>query len=429
MNKNTMYGLLAGAVIVLSISTYWLTNKQSTDQWSVWTTSFTTQSVNSFDCATANTEIPVSECEALVALYYSTDGDNRHNNTNWLDMTKPASSWYGVTVKNSNVTSLLLYNNQLSWPIPAALENLTKLNILHLSNNKLSGSIPWQLGQLTDLQELVLYDNELSESIPHELSQLNNLKILDLSYNQLSGPIPVAFGNLINLERLWIDNNQVSGPIPTELGKLINLKSLNFSRNQLSGQIPSKLGNLTQLELAFLHYNQLSGPIPTELSKLIKLKNLRLNSNKLCGSIPINFMLNGNWNATTQPNRLMIQNNNLLDNQSYYSVEMREWLKYKGFITFNVITFQTPSSCEEKTCGDGIVDPGEQCDGIGQAQCQSGYICNAPSAKFPCQCSAIKIEDKHTDKTISSDTWNWNVWWDTTDRWSRDNNNPPREAR
>ena len=35
-----------------------------------------------FDCATV-TEIPRSECEALVAFYTSTDGANWRNNTGW----------------------------------------------------------------------------------------------------------------------------------------------------------------------------------------------------------------------------------------------------------------------------------------------------------------------------------------------------------
>ena len=35
-------------------------------------------------CEQLVTDIPVPECEALVALYNNTDGDNRDNNSNWL---------------------------------------------------------------------------------------------------------------------------------------------------------------------------------------------------------------------------------------------------------------------------------------------------------------------------------------------------------
>jgi len=35
-------------------------------------------------CEDLVTDIPVLECEALVAFYNSTDGDNRYDNSNWL---------------------------------------------------------------------------------------------------------------------------------------------------------------------------------------------------------------------------------------------------------------------------------------------------------------------------------------------------------
>ena len=42
--------------------------------------------LTSFDCSTA-TGIPQSECEALVALYNSTNGDGWTNHSNWLATT------------------------------------------------------------------------------------------------------------------------------------------------------------------------------------------------------------------------------------------------------------------------------------------------------------------------------------------------------
>ena len=67
---------------------------------------------------------------------------------------------------------------------------------------------------------------------------------LSLLGNQLSGPIPSELGNLTNLERLSLWGNQLSGPIPSELGNLANLQALSLDSNQLSGPIPSQLGNL-----------------------------------------------------------------------------------------------------------------------------------------------------------------------------------------
>jgi len=74
------------------------------------------------DCA-AVTEIPSTECEALVALYKSTDGANWRRNHGWN--TNTPCKWYGVRCSDGHVTTLSLYQNQLSGPIPTELGNLS----------------------------------------------------------------------------------------------------------------------------------------------------------------------------------------------------------------------------------------------------------------------------------------------------------------
>ena len=150
------------------------------------------------DFCTSVTEIPQSECEALVALYNSTNGASWKTNTNWLQTNTPCS-WYGVTCGNGHVTQLILDNNQMSGSIPPELGNLTNLTYLDLEIDYLSGSIPPELGNLTNLTYLNLSNNKLSGSIPSELGNLSNLTDLVLSTNQLSGNIPPELGNLTNL--------------------------------------------------------------------------------------------------------------------------------------------------------------------------------------------------------------------------------------
>ena len=45
------------------------------------------------DCTTAT--VPTAECEALVAFYNNTDGDNWIDNTGWMLSADPCS-WFGV---------------------------------------------------------------------------------------------------------------------------------------------------------------------------------------------------------------------------------------------------------------------------------------------------------------------------------------------
>ena len=253
--------------------------------------------------------IPDLECQALYALYNSTDGDNWTNNGGWLS-TESVNSWFGATVEEGHVTEIRLENNSLTGPIPPELANLANLSQLGLRynsltgsippelgslanlfqlglyGNDLTGSIPPELGNLANLQELLLYDNNLTGSIPPELGNLANLIILYLDTNDLTGSIPPELGNLTSLQELHLTENSLTGSIPPELGNLANLSWVRIFRNSLTGSIPPELGNLTNLFSLDLSQNSLSGSIPPELGNLANLENLQLDVNSLSGSIP-----------------------------------------------------------------------------------------------------------------------------------------------
>lgn len=233
-----------------------------------------------YDCATA-TGLPQGECEALVALYNSTDGANWSDNTNWLATTTPCA-WYGVTCTAGQVTSLYQLNNQLNGEMPPELGNLSALTYLTLSSNQLRGNIPHELGNLSALTRLYLSGNQLSGSIPPELGNLSTLAYLNLYGNQLSGNIPPQLGNLSALTSLSLGDNQLSGNIPPELGNLSTLTSLSLSENQLSGNIPPELGNLSALTHLWLSYSQLSGPIPESMALLTALERFSFICTGLC---------------------------------------------------------------------------------------------------------------------------------------------------
>ena len=185
-----------------------------------------------------------SDREALVALYNATDGPNWTNNENWLSA-EPVGTWYGITTDGGGrVTALSLAYNQLSGTLPTQLGNLTNLTELVFFSNNLTGTIPTQLGQLTRLEDLDLSSNQLSGSIPTQLGQLTALTGLYLGDNQLSGSIPTHLGQLTALEYLYLGNNQLSGAIPSELGNLVNLIELDLDTNQLTGCVPESLRNI-----------------------------------------------------------------------------------------------------------------------------------------------------------------------------------------
>ena len=251
----------------------------------------------------------LADCDALLAARDTLQGDATLNWSADLAIDR----WDGVRLSGSpqRVTSLRFYGQRLTGTIPAELGGLTNLEYLDLSDNYLTGPIPAELGGLANLQwrldlsdnyltgpipaelgslaslELLdLSDNYLTGPIPAELGSLASLELLDLSDNYLTGPIPAELGSLTDLHSLWLFGNQFSGPIPSWLGNLTNLSSLDLSGNQLSGPIPSWLGNLTNLSSLDLSGNQLSGPIPAELGSLTNLQWLFLSGNQLSGPIP-----------------------------------------------------------------------------------------------------------------------------------------------
>lgn len=237
-----------------------------------------------FDCQKIQ-EIPAEECQVLVTLYESTDGDNWEDNSGWLVRDRPCT-WVGVICEQEHVVELQLYYNKLVGTLPAEIGNLTRLKGLYLDDNQLSGPVPPEIGNLAQLQVARLGRNQFSGGIPAETANLERLIFLELWGNQLSGEIPSELGNISNLQELRLNSNEFTGSIPPELGELTNLRVLQLSHNQLSGSIPSTLGDLASLNELDLSHNQLSGLIPTELENLINLYWLDLSYNELMGVVP-----------------------------------------------------------------------------------------------------------------------------------------------
>ncbi|WP_179345632.1 T9SS type A sorting domain-containing protein [Winogradskyella ursingii] len=224
------------------------------------------------------------DLNALTVFYNNTNGDNWNNNTNWFDFTKPLSSWHGVVVSNENnrVDGLNLFNNNLSGNIPVEIGNLTELKNINFPNNLLSGSLPTTFGNLNQLKEFRINNNTIVGSIPTEIFNLSSLEIFSIGNNLMSGNLPSEIGNLINLTWLDISLNNFEGLLPSSLNALQNLTQLNIASNRFEGTIPfntpianvfitNNLFDFSDIEpyfsagnFAFLQYSPQNTPDETE---------------------------------------------------------------------------------------------------------------------------------------------------------------------
>lgn len=188
----------------------------------------------------------------------------------------------------TQLTLLSLHGrNHLLGSIPSQIGSLAQLRLLSLNSNQLAGSIPPELGMLTQLTSLVLHINQLTGSIPSQVGMLAQLAHLDMFGNQMMGSIPSEVGLLIQLTLLGLYSSQLAGGIPSQVAGLSQLTRLGLFNNQLSGSMPSELGVMTQLNWLSLHHNQFTGFIPSEWGRLTQLTQLHLHDNQLIGSLPL----------------------------------------------------------------------------------------------------------------------------------------------
>ena len=229
----------------------------------------------------------VQDCNLLMASKEALRGTGA---LNWSTGT-PIGSWDGLS-------------QDLSWNPDN--QHITEID-LRLA--RLDGSIPPLLGHLRSphLSDLVLggdyrprapfLENRLTGTIPPELGLLMHLRVLALSHNHLTGPIPRELANNGLLRSLYVHDTDaagagVSGPIPPELADL-PMVNLSISGNRgVDGHIPWQLGKNSSsgshpgLQVLNLYGNSLTGAVPWQLGRLDKMQQMALSDNRLTGAVP-----------------------------------------------------------------------------------------------------------------------------------------------
>ncbi|XP_022792682.1 putative leucine-rich repeat-containing protein DDB_G0281931 [Stylophora pistillata] len=311
---------------------------------------------------------PQQERAVLMEIFNQTAGHSWRNNAHWANNSVPHCLWYGITCDqtNSYIISITLIENNLDGTLPKSLwklrnlqglcignndrlsgnlieilsANMTTLLRLDLAFNKLSGKIPGDIlpkmeslvkvqlccqlgkglsgeiprdiGNLTELQVLSLGENRLNGMIPKSIAKLKKLWFLDLEsvkflnggfenmYNLsslrymhlslagLKGTLPDEFGLYFPaMIECLLPGNLFTGGIPSTMGNMTNLWHLNLANNDFSGKIPKDLGSIPMLQVADFSRNQLSG-----LQEGIVFKSKSLEVLNLAGNKQLNMTFN-----------------------------------------------------------------------------------------------------------------------------------------
>ncbi|XP_006656407.1 tyrosine-sulfated glycopeptide receptor 1-like [Oryza brachyantha] len=161
-------------------------------------------------------------------------------------------------------------NNNLTGDIPAALMNMPMLqsgkNAAQLDPNFLELPVYWTPARQYRLlnafpNALSLGSNNFTGMIPSEIGQLKMLDGFNVSFNRLSGEIPQQICNLTNLQLLDLSSNHLTGALPSALTDMHFLSKFNVSYNDLEGPVPTGRQFGTFLNTSYSGNPKLCGPM------------------------------------------------------------------------------------------------------------------------------------------------------------------------
>ncbi|CAF2151218.1 unnamed protein product [Brassica napus] len=190
--------------------------------------------------------------------------------------------------QRNEISMLDISSNSFQDPFPLLPKSMT---FLSASDNQFSGEIPTTICELVSLDVLVLSNNNFSGSIPRCFENFNTkLSILHLRNNSLSGKFPEESVS-VALISLDVGRNQLSGELPKSLINCTHLEFLNVEDNMFNDTFPFWLRLLPGLQILVLRSNKFHGSLysPRSSPSFSKLRIIDISKNLFTGALPLDY--------------------------------------------------------------------------------------------------------------------------------------------
>ncbi|XP_044968263.1 receptor-like protein 15 [Hordeum vulgare subsp. vulgare] len=188
--------------------------------------------------------------------------------------------------KEATLHELYLGNNSLTGSLDPIWHTQSFLQVINLHMNHVTGQLPANISLM--FPRLLILDfssNNFFGHIPTSLCEINCMTLLDLSNNKFSGEVPACvFTNYPILLSLKVSNNKLGGLIFGGMNNLSIMSELYLDGNKFEGAVRCDLSGGT-LMVIDLHDNELSGKLDTSLWNMSSLKVLNLAGNRITGKI------------------------------------------------------------------------------------------------------------------------------------------------
>ncbi|XP_055818764.1 receptor-like protein EIX2 [Solanum dulcamara] len=278
-----------------------------------------------------------SKNENITTLKYLDLSYNRLNSTipNWLYRCK-------------DLESLLLSENHLEGAVSSLILNLSSITNIDLSDNMLSGKLPNVIGKLKKLGELDLSSNLFEGDVSELFNVRSNvlsvgsgntssLSYLRLHNNKLTGTLPKSVGQLSMLQVFSISNNRLEGVVTeSHFSKLTQLQLFHASRNNLNLKVSQNW--IPPFQLTYIKIGGWKiGPLfPMWLRTQKQILNVDISDGGIQGEVPTWF-----WNLSSQIRFLNLSHNQfvgevpIISTPSWIDGQGGPWTMYLGSNNFS----------------------------------------------------------------------------------------------